>query len=806
MRICLRNHLFAVLLFLSILVLPRGLLAFPGQKSSGSTDFGDHAAVARWTEQLQTAKGDQRIAAWIRRGEVYRTLGFFRNAEADFRAALEAAQSEKRETLEVVAAQSLGGTLSLLNDRHQAEALLRSALPKAKSLDRPSLSAGCSNTLAGVLINRGQRDEAELLYRDALRDALKANDPGLEAAIRRNLARALTKEEEAIAELKEARKVAGHVSSPVERTELLLGIAAEMKKRRSGADGVSFRYGLLRDAYDLSSEGGPAVSTETAYMAARLHSLAAGEMGALYEEQGRISEALDLTGQAMAAAQALRSHELLLQWERQLGGLLNKQGKQALAIASYRRAVSHIEAIRQDIPIEYQDGRSSFRETLAPVYSALADLLLRESGNEANDEKRQGLLREARDTIERIKQSELQDYFRDRCLASRSRQIETLSPTTAVLYPIILPDRLELLVDMGGRLYRNTSPATAKELESVALNLAHTLRTLSFYREPAQQIYRWLIEPVRSILEEHHVDTIVFVPDGPLRLLPIAALFDGKHHLVERYAIVTAPGLTLLDSSPLPREEMLALLSGMSEPGPVIQELPAMLRNSLRLAAAGRAARNVRGVSVVSEQLQPVGSEKSDSEGEAAAVKEMLALPGVEREIDELSHLLQGQTLMNEGFKLDRFSMELSRNPFRIVHIASHGYFGGSPEQNFIMTHDRLLNMNTLEELVKPKQFAKRPVEMITLSACQTAEGNERSPLGLTGIAVKSGARSALGTLWPVSDEAAQILMLDFYTHLADARASKAETLRRAQLKLMSHEGFQHPFYWSPFILVGNWL
>ena len=533
-------------------------------------------------------------------------------------------------------------------------------------------------------------------------------------------------------------------------------------------------------------------------------------MGALYEEQGRISEALDLTGQAISAAQAVRAPELLLQWERQLGGLLKKQGKQALAIAAYRRAVNHIEAIRQDIPIEYRDGRSSFRETLAPVYSGLADLLLRQSADEASEEVRQSLLREARDTIERIKQSELQDYFRDRCIASRSRQIETLSPSTAVLYPIILPDRLELLVDMAGRIYRRASPVTAEELESVALNLAHSLRTLSSYKEPAQRIYRWLIEPVQSILEEHRVDTIVFVPDGPLRLLPMAALYDGKHHLVERYAIVTAPGLTLLDPSPLPRGEMRALLSGMSEPGPVVQELPPKLRDSLRLAATRRPARNVRGVSVVSEQLQPVGTEGSDSslehEGDAARVKEMLALPGVEKEIEELSHLLPGQTLMNESFQLDRFSMELSHNPYRIVHIASHGYFGGSPEQNFIMTHDRLLNMNTLEELVKPKQLAKEPVEMITLSACQTAEGNERSPLGLTGIAVKSGARSALGTLWPVSDEAAQYLMLDFYTHLADAKASKAETLRRAQLKLMNHERFQHPFYWSPFILVGNWL
>ena len=187
-------------------------------------------------------------------------------------------------------------------------------------------------------------------------------------------------------------------------------------------------------------------------------------------------------------------------------------------------------------------------------------------------------------------------------------------------------------------------------------------------------------------------------------------------------------------------------------------------------------------------------------------VKKLLALPGVDKEIESLSKSLPNQTLMNKTFLMESFSKDLKQADFRIVHIASHGYFGGTPEQNFIMTYDKCLNMNQLEANIKPKQLAEHPVELITLSACQTAEGDDRSPLGLAGVALKSGARSVMGSLWPVSDQATQQLLTDFYLNLKNPDLSKAEALRRAQVKLIKTDGFEHPFYWSAFILVGNWL
>ncbi|MFH0726595.1 MAG: CHAT domain-containing protein [Pseudomonadota bacterium] len=771
---------------------------------------GSAASVSFLSRQLERLEGSERIPALIRRGEAWRGLGHFRDAEADFREALDAAREQKHAVLEIVAAQSLGYIHFLKNDPGRAEPLLRSALDQAKALDRPDLIAGCANRLGGVLFGRDQRAAAVELYRFALENVSRADDPGLEAAIYRNLASALMEDARAMEALGAAGKAAGRVNCLEERVELLLSIAAEALSRKESGMSIAFSHPLLLDAYTLVTGDANNPAAESSLVRVRLRSLAAGELAALYEHRGRVAEALQLTGEALSAAQQLRSPELLLRWEWQLGRLLKAREDRKPAIAAYRRAVSHIEAIRQDMPIHYQNGRSSFRETLAPIYLDLAEMLLQQYGKESGDSVRQSLLREARDTVERIKRSEMQDYFRDRCIASHSRQIESLSATTAVLYPIVLADRLELLVDIGGRLYLQPVAVTRENLETAALRFAHRLRSLAFHEKPARQLCAWLIDPVSALLEEHHVNTLVFAPDGALRLIPIAALWDGNRFLVERYAVVTTPGLTLLDPDPLPRGEMSTLLAGMSKPGPVVMELPQPLWDAYRETEAQQPERGVRGAPMV---VQPLGSsEKPAMEtraargAEADQVKQALALPGVEKEIRELSELLKGQVVFNEDFQLERFRSEVEKHPFSVIHIASHGYFGGAPDQNFIMTFDKLLSMGVLEAMVKPKQFAERPVEMIALSACQTAEGDDRSPLGLTGIALKSGARSALGTLWPVSDAAAQALFPAFYKLLKDPAVTKAEALRQAQLFLMHQEEFRHPFFWSPFILVGNWL
>jgi CHAT domain-containing protein len=140
------------------------------------------------------------------------------------------------------------------------------------------------------------------------------------------------------------------------------------------------------------------------------------------------------------------------------------------------------------------------------------------------------------------------------------------------------------------------------------------------------------------------------------------------------------------------------------------------------------------------------------------------------------------------------------------VHIASHGVFGKTADTSFLMAYDGVINIDELEKLLKSDKFSKQPVELLTLSACQTAEGDDRAPLGLSGIALKAKVRSALGTLWPVSDEAASQLMAEFYKALSKPGISKVQALRQAQIILLKQKKLENPFYWSPFILAGNWL
>jgi CHAT domain-containing protein len=228
----------------------------------------------------------------------------------------------------------------------------------------------------------------------------------------------------------------------------------------------------------------------------------------------------------------------------------------------------------------------------------------------------------------------------------------------------------------------------------------------------------------------------------------------------------------------------------------VVGKLPPLLLNDLK-AEAARSAGPARG-----------GGEAGPAERgvDDRAVANLLALPGVTVEIAQLAQTLPAKVLMDDGFVLDAFARELDERPYRIVHIASHGYFGGSPEESFVLTYDERLDMDRLAALLRPKQVARDPVELLALSACQTAEGDDRTPLGLSGVALKSGARSVLGSLWPVQDEAARRLMQRFYAEVQRPGVSKAQALAKAQTELLKTRDFAHPVFWAPFILVGNWL
>ncbi|MFY7857397.1 MAG: CHAT domain-containing protein [Rubrivivax sp.] len=507
----------------------------------------------------------------------------------------------------------------------------------------------------------------------------------------------------------------------------------------------------------------------------------------LQERRGQAASSLATALRALALAPASPYRDLSIGIEARIGRLSLAQGDPARAAAAFRRAVAHIEAARADIPITYEDGSSSFRETLMPVYLGLTEALLARSGQAAPAD-RVALLREARGVVELSKQSEMEDYLLDRCAVKSAlrREAYTPPPGTAVLYPIMLPDRLELLVETAAGLERYTAPIGAEPLQRAVMSFVAALRNRAPLRAQAERLYRSLVGPVAPALAAQGIHTIVWVPDGVLRLLPLAALHDGREHLVRRYRLATVPAMQVLGAAPGAARPLGSdmLLAGLSEPGPVVQQLsPGMVQ------AIG---------------VDPGATRGAPSTEAQRALAQALALPGVKAEVETIAEQTRGRALVDQAFTVDALRGSFRANPPAVLHIASHGVFGDSADSTFLMAYDRLITLDALQDMLRGEGAKPRPLDLITLSACQTVEGDDRAPLGMSGVAIKAQARAALGTLWPVSDQAALFLMTDFYRGLG-AGQGKAQALRAAQEALLARPGFQHPFFWAAFTLVGDW-
>lgn len=737
----------------------------------------------------------------IREGRIHRQQGQYHFAINTLEEALKLAQTPEEKAR---SAGALGWAYYLMHQQQAAEDLLKQA-SEATVLE-PAERATYAHVLGNLHADRQQPDTAAHYYDKALK--LAGSDRFLAQSVRLSRVQLLPTAERLPALTAIAEDIAALPKS-TDQARLYLSLGEQA--RALGNEALP----LALSAFDRSRR----IAEQQGEKRLLIQALTA--LGGLYEKQGRIREALSLTQIALGHAQTGQDHDLLLNLNWQLGRLFRAQGRSPEALAAYRRAVTHVEAIRLNIPVEYHDGRSSFRETLAPIYLGLADLLLLEA-RRGTDEEIQPLLLEARDTVELAKQTELEDFLGDRCLIQSPWDAEPqrADPASAVLYPIILPDRLELLLDWNGNIKQVSVDIPAEKLESTVKAFAEELRfAYGRFKEPAIQLHRWLIEPIEAALREQGVHTLVVVPDGVLRLIPMAALYDGQKFLIERYATATSPALTLLAAAPGRKKEFKSLVAGLSEPGPVLTKLPwphlrDMIRPSTndRTLTRGGMPRRSRALSdrLGTLDLLPMLSDMSDQRfienpDFQTKLREALALPGVQQEIAQLRTRLESLTLLfNQDFTLERFRNRIKSASYPIIHIASHGIFGPNAETTFIMTYDDIIRIDELETMLKAVPRQRSPVELLTFSACQTAEGDDRAPLGFSGMALRANARSAVGTLWPVDDEAAYTLMTSFYRNLLQSGVSKSEALRQAQLELLKNN-LNHPYFWAAFILVGDW-
>ncbi|MFB2969234.1 CHAT domain-containing protein [Aerosakkonema sp. BLCC-F183] len=717
-------------------------------------------ALAIWQQAAATytKAGDRAgaIGSLINQTQAMQTLGLYRRASATLQEVEQTLQKEPDSLLKSIGLRSLGNALRQVGDLKRSREILQQSLEIAKRLQS---TPDIGETLLSLgNTSRIQQDAAAALkfYQEA---ASTSTSELTQVQATLNQLSLLLEQKH----LEDAKSLLGQIQSqvnnlPATRAGIYarINLAQSMKnllKKNALPDAID-KVKLTKDMAQLLVTS---VQQAESLKDARAKSYSLGNLGSLYRENQQWSDAKELTEQALSIAQAINAGDIAYQWQWQLGQLLQKEGKIKDAIAAYTEAVNTLQSLRSDLVAINQDVQFSFRDSVEPVYRELVGLLLQPE-NQSQEATSQNPIDKARKVIESLQLAELDNFFRESCLDAKPVAIDRIDPTAAVIYPIILADRLEVILNIPGQPLRHYATAMPNDkVESSIDQLRQSLSPVASTSQRlrlSQQFYDWLIRPAEADLAKNGIQTLVFIPDGSMRNLPMAVLYDGNQFLVEKYRIAVTPGLQLLEPRTLKQRSFRVLTAGLTE-----------------------------------------------------ARQNFSALPAVKTELSQISAEVPTTVLLNGQFTSNTLQKEIKETAFPVVHLATHGQFSSNAEETFILTWDNKINVKEFDELLEVRlKGESKPIELLVLSACQTATGDKRAALGLAGMAVRSGARSTIASLWSVNDAATSELMTQFYRELSQAGISKAEALRRAQLNLLNNPTYKHPYYWAPFVLVGNWL
>lgn len=640
----------------------------------------------------------------------------------------------------------LGATYLQLGRYRRAESILTGVLTLPTTAN---LQAAVANDLGVAIMAQGRAAQAVelfqraqsstgLLQAQALGNELKARianqDLDLDALVERAIAANLTLFDDG-----DKARLALTNAASLEAMESRLGFAPKVVRPS--------RLELLSAAEAIAGEQGDAA----------LLADARGGLAGLYRADQQTEAAIRYAELASLAAQASGRDEVIYRWEWLLGDLLKEQQqdqRQLLeAKEAYARAVAALNRVRPQLI----SSRRVFTEQIEPVYTGYADVLLRAAAGMSTQERAQTLLA-TRGVLEDLKQAEVEDYFANQCVAELNEREPDVGSTTALIYPIILNDRIEVLVQTGDVVHSATVPVTRGQIKQAArafrLNLQSVARG-DDYLQQAQQFYDWLIRPVHAQLRTASIENLVIIPDGALRTIPIAALHDGQRHLVEQFSVSITPSM-----------------------------------------------RYTKGVSAPTDSAQRmfVG-------GLADGVQGFVPLPHVLEEVGAVSQQLNATVLTDAQFRLGSVERAVESGSFSVLHLATHGEFKSDYRESFLLTYDDRLTLGALQSSLRQRSSDAPddvPLDLIVLSACNTAVGDERAALGLAGVAIQSGANSAIASLWPVSDPGTAQLMSTFYNRLRGGD-NKSASLRAAQLNLLAEPQFSHPAFWAAFTLIGGW-
>ncbi len=419
------------------------------------------------------------------------------------------------------------------------------------------------------------------------------------------------------------------------------------------------------------------------------------------------------------------------------------------AINNYRDAIAALDAFNQGSKNISVERRLDFNTRVEPIYRGMLELLLEESSlSQAN-------LEEALLVSDKLRLAQLQQYFGDNCFEIEGKSLpieDVLTAKNAVLInSIILDERTHFILQLSDGTVRHSKAEIGKaEITKIVNEWYKTLRKGLDWQLPPQgeDLYDMIIRPFQAELERINPDTIVFVHDGVLRNLPMAALYDGekKEFLAQKWASVSSIGLNF-KSKPKQEQESAVLAFGL-----------------------------------------------------AVAREGWSELDEVESEVEKAISTLGGHKFLDREFTTDKLAKELNRGKYSILHLATHGYFGGVAENSFILAYDKPIKALELEQFLSQ---SKSPLDLLVLSACETATSSDRSALGLAGVALRSGvANSVLGSFWRVQDDEQLELINAFYSNLQEPSLGLAQVLQQIQIEQIQQR--EHPWKWAALNLLGD--
>ncbi len=716
------------------------------------------AALNTWKQaELAYQKAKDKngvIGSKLNQSQALQALGRYRLAEQLLEQLRKSLETQPNSELKATVYRSLGDILRVNGDLNKSETILEASLKLALSLNAtPAVIAtqlSLGNTAFAQLkraqsVNDLQRAEVESkkavnFYRSAI---AQVTSPQIKLQAQLNLLNLLIETKQ----LSEAEKIWPEVRQAVsELSPSVFAIASKINLSRS-----LLKLNPKNEA--IPSLLNQAIAQAKTLATRRLESYAVGYLGQFYELNQQPQQGINVTETALKLSQANQFFDIAYQWQWQLGRLYNHTGNKTAAIASYTAAVKTLEYLRKNLVALNPEGQFSFRDEVEPIYRQLVDLLLQSDPS-------QEYLQQAIKQIDALQLAELENFLR--CDLSKLVVVNQVGdPKAAIIYPIILDQRLAVILQL---------PEKVLEYHEIAIDKNQVHNAIAELREyllapnrrdeviqKAQIFYQWIFKPIEpTIGSRKDIETLVFVLDGDLRNIPMTLLHDGQNYLFQKYPTAVAPQLEIF--APKPLEKRLKLfIGGVGQPQTI----------------EGKPFDQIR---YFEEELNQIKKQVSA------------------REI-----------LVNDNFTLANIQQRLELDSFSAIHIKTHGVFSSDPDGTFIVAYNQLVKGKDLANIIQSShQSESHPIELLVLSACETAQGDNRAILGLAGIAVRAGARSTISTLWEARDAANTELMAKFYQELSKPNMTRAKALQLSQKYLF--EQYPSPNVWAPYVLVGNWL